>query len=156
MPANSLRTRRLRQPAIAPGGGLAIGIGVASRAANKEKAPAARPGLGWDLWSRFTRDDWTIKWETRLPAKLSTSRGRSAKPMRPIQSAHDSALHALHRGTHYTVASPIWAGFASPTGSLAAAGRRMVNTEPLPSSLVTVTSPPIMRASLRDLSLIHI
>src|SRR5258708_13347439 len=29
-------------------------------------------------------------------------------------------------------------------------GRRTVNTEPLPSSLVTVTSPPIMRASLRD------
>src|SRR5215831_14547556 len=31
----------------------------------------------------------------------------------------------------------------------APAGRRTVNTEPLPSSLVTVTSPPIMRASLR-------
>src|SRR5262249_59892623 len=28
-------------------------------------------------------------------------------------------------------------------------GRRTVNTEPLPGSLVTVTSPPIMRASLR-------
>src|SRR5262249_8746172 len=28
-------------------------------------------------------------------------------------------------------------------------GKRTVNTEPLPSSLVTVTSPPIMRASLR-------
>src|SRR5262249_58943453 len=28
-------------------------------------------------------------------------------------------------------------------------GRRTVNTEPLPCSLVTVTSPPIMRASLR-------
>jgi hypothetical protein len=26
-----------------------------------------------------------------------------------------------------------------------------VNTEPLPGSLVTVTSPPIMRASLREL-----
>src|SRR5262249_45051259 len=31
----------------------------------------------------------------------------------------------------------------------APAGRRTVNTEPLPGSLVTVTSPPIMRASLR-------
>ena len=30
----------------------------------------------------------------------------------------------------------------------ASLGRRTVNTEPLPSSLVTVTSPPIMRASL--------
>src|SRR5262245_22469652 len=31
----------------------------------------------------------------------------------------------------------------------APAGSRTVNTEPLPISLVTVTSPPIMRASLR-------
>ena len=31
----------------------------------------------------------------------------------------------------------------------AAAGRRTVKTEPFPGSLVTVTSPPIMRASLR-------
>src|SRR5215475_8366425 len=30
-----------------------------------------------------------------------------------------------------------------------APGRRTVNTEPLPGSLFTVTSPPIMRASLR-------
>src|SRR5262245_61182175 len=29
-------------------------------------------------------------------------------------------------------------------------GRRTVNTEPLPGSLATVTSPPIMRASLRE------
>ena len=28
-------------------------------------------------------------------------------------------------------------------------GRRAVNTDPLPGSLATVTSPPIMRASLR-------
>jgi hypothetical protein len=28
-------------------------------------------------------------------------------------------------------------------------GRRTVNTEPLPGALATVTSPPIMRASLR-------
>ena len=28
-------------------------------------------------------------------------------------------------------------------------GSRTVNTEPLPTSLVTITSPPIMRASLR-------
>src|SRR5215831_20099972 len=30
-------------------------------------------------------------------------------------------------------------------------GRRTANTEPLPGSLVTVTSPPIMRASLREM-----
>jgi hypothetical protein len=29
-------------------------------------------------------------------------------------------------------------------------GKSTVNTEPLPGSLATVTSPPIMRASLRD------
>ena len=42
---------------------------------------------------------------------------------------------------------------ARPAGNLTGftlyAGRRTVNTEPLPGSLVTVTSPPIMRASLR-------
>src|SRR5262249_50645669 len=31
-------------------------------------------------------------------------------------------------------------------------GRRTVNTDPLPGSLVTVTSPPIMRASLREIA----
>jgi hypothetical protein len=31
-------------------------------------------------------------------------------------------------------------------------GRRTVKTEPLPGSLVTVTSPPIMRASLRAMA----
>ena len=34
----------------------------------------------------------------------------------------------------------------------APAGRRTVKTEPLPGSLVTVTSPPIMRASLREMA----
>jgi hypothetical protein len=34
--------------------------------------------------------------------------------------------------------------------AVAPPGRRTVNTEPLPGSLVTVTSPPIMRASLRE------
>jgi hypothetical protein len=29
-------------------------------------------------------------------------------------------------------------------------GKRTVNTEPLPGSLVTVTAPPIMHASLRE------
>jgi hypothetical protein len=32
------------------------------------------------------------------------------------------------------------------------AGKRTVNTEPLPDSLATVTSPPIMRASLREMA----
>ena len=33
--------------------------------------------------------------------------------------------------------------------SVAPTGRRTIKPEPLPGSLVTVTSPPIMRASLR-------
>ena len=33
---------------------------------------------------------------------------------------------------------------------LASPGSRTVKTEPLPGSLATVTSPPIMRASLRE------
>ena len=41
------------------------------------------------------------------------------------------------------VANPIQAQDGAPPG------RRTVNTEPLPGSLATVTSPPIMRASLR-------
>src|SRR5215467_1381874 len=35
---------------------------------------------------------------------------------------------------------------------VASAGRRTINTDPLPGSLVTVTSPPIMRASLREMA----
>jgi hypothetical protein len=31
-------------------------------------------------------------------------------------------------------------------------GKRTVKTEPLPASLATVTSPPIMRASLREIA----
>src|SRR5262249_24606727 len=35
---------------------------------------------------------------------------------------------------------------------VASLGSRTVNTEPFPGSLVTVTSPPIMRASLREMA----
>jgi len=45
------------------------------------------------------------------------------------------------------------AGAAADDGcfdyGVAPLGRRTVNTEPLPRSLVTVTSPPIMRASFK-------
>jgi hypothetical protein len=57
------------------------------------------------------------------------------------------------QASRYSV--PMRAGSTSRTNSLEAAGaavpagRRMVNTDPLPTSLVTVTSPPIMRQSLR-------
>src|SRR5262245_49136589 len=40
---------------------------------------------------------------------------------------------------------PLWRVYV-----FAPPGRRTVNTEPLPGSLATVTSPPIMRASLRE------
>jgi hypothetical protein len=61
----------------------------------------------------------------------------------------------LHRNEYRVRAeSPEWncVGHDAPSpGALwqVPAGRRTVNTEPLPASLVTVTSPPIMRASLR-------
>jgi hypothetical protein len=50
--------------------------------------------------------------------------------------------------------APKWSAYVSKHEvrhfyGVAPAGRRTVNTEPLPGSLVTVTSPPIMRASLR-------
>src|SRR2546430_15829406 len=48
---------------------------------------------------------------------------------------------------------PCCAGVSASVASLATPpGRRTVNTEPLPGSLVTVTSPPIMRASLREMA----
>ena len=43
-------------------------------------------------------------------------------------------------------------GICGFSGMSAPAGRRTVNTDPLPGSLVTVTSPPIMRASLREMA----
>src|SRR5262245_25925357 len=42
---------------------------------------------------------------------------------------------------------PLWRVYV-----FAPPGRRTVNTEPLPGSLATVTSPPIMRASLREMA----
>src|SRR5262245_17374811 len=42
--------------------------------------------------------------------------------------------------------------FGSPGATSLHRGRRTVNTEPLPGSLATVTSPPIMRASLREMA----
>jgi hypothetical protein len=42
-------------------------------------------------------------------------------------------------------------GSGERQGLVAPAGRRTVNIDPLPGSLVTVTSPPIMRASLREM-----
>src|SRR6516165_9018861 len=61
---------------------------------------------------------------------------------------HDAASIPLSR----TLASPD-CGLMSSLEPLAGAptrpGRRTVKTEPLPGSLATVTSPPIMRASLR-------
>ena len=63
----------------------------------------------------------------------------------------------LHRGailahgfTDFLV-DLIRAGLATGQGAVPP-GRRTVNTEPLPGSLVTVTSPPIMRASLREMA----
>ena len=62
-------------------------------------------------------------------------------------------LDAENKLLRYSV--PMRAGSTSRTtpleaaGAAVPAGRRMVNTDPLLTSLVTVTSPPIMRQSLR-------
>src|SRR6266699_1624626 len=61
---------------------------------------------------------------------------------------HDAASIPLSRA----VASPpcgLVSSVEFVAGALTTPGRRTVKTEPLPGSLVTVTSPPIMRASLR-------
>ena len=56
----------------------------------------------------------------------------------------------IERGNAVLVASNRLA--IDDAGARAQPGRRTVNTEPLPCSLVTVTSPPIMRASLREMA----
>src|SRR5215472_2623052 len=58
------------------------------------------------------------------------------------------ALHGRQRGSARGQMQKITARkfHGAPPGS------RTVNTEPLPGSLVTVTSPPIMRASLREIA----
>src|SRR6266487_786210 len=60
---------------------------------------------------------------------------------------HDAASIPLSRA----VASPpcVMPSVEFVAGALTMPGRRTVKTEPFPGSLVTVTSPPIMRASLR-------
>jgi hypothetical protein len=64
-----------------------------------------------------------------------------------------SVMRGLVPRIHVLLAVPkAWMGGTSPTlrpQCGAPPGRCTVNTEPLPGSLVTVTSPPIMRASLR-------
>jgi putative tryptophan/tyrosine transport system substrate-binding protein len=63
----------------------------------------------------------------------------SATSILPVPLSYSGLVRAhRHDGSH--VRRP----------HVAAPGRRTVNTEPLPGSLVTVTSPPIMRASLRE------
>src|SRR5262249_57956777 len=61
---------------------------------------------------------------------------------------HDAASIPLSR----TAASPscgLVSSVECVAGAATAPGRRTVKTEPLPGSLATVTSPPIMPASLR-------
>jgi len=65
---------------------------------------------------------------------LGTPGGSFAFPQLPPMVQRVKESPRLSTGVDYGVAPP---------------GRRTVNTDPLPGSLVTVTSPPIMRASLR-------
>src|SRR4029077_20715119 len=69
-----------------------------------------------------------------------TGRLRYAGAPRPVP-LHHRAIRAQMKPGLYSSADEAWgSGHAPP-------GRRIVKVEPLPGSLVTVTSPPIMRAS---------
>jgi hypothetical protein len=70
---------------------------------------------------------------------LPGSMPRRSKAMQRAAQARHKSIRPLvgPRSARYGLS------FVSP-------GRRTVNTEPFPGSLATVTSPPIMRASLRE------
>src|SRR5262249_47769837 len=74
---------------------------------------------------------------TEKPSALSCS----AMSSRAVASSSTTSTQSLPGGR-----LPLVAAFATGSGP---AGSRTVNTEPLPGPLATVTSPPIMRASLR-------
>ena len=83
----------------------------------------------------------------RKSSPFSSMRSKAVEEYAPV-----SALvpDEIERGNAVLVASNRLA--IDDAGARAQPGRRTVNTEPLPCSLVTVTSPPIMRASLREMA----
>ena len=98
--------------------------------------------------------------QSSLPAGWLAFTGRELNPLdryKRFQIIHPPFLDLAWRKGSFIVASPSREGScdhlvgAAGYGVYVCAppGRRTVKAEPLPGSLVTVTSPPIMRASLR-------
>jgi hypothetical protein len=98
--------------------------------------------------------------QSSLPAGWLAFTGRELNPLdryKRFQTIHPPFLDLAWRKGSFIVASPSREGScdhlvgAAGYGVYVCAppGRRTVKAEPLPGSLVTVTSPPIMRASLR-------
>src|SRR5205823_14927945 len=81
----------------------------------------------------FTYVLWTFA--NRSCLRSNQSRQQQGRQHHAIKSQGHHAPSGIRKTECY--------GLAAPPGS------RTVNTDPLPSSLATVTSPPIMRASLR-------
>src|SRR6516164_5301333 len=77
-----------------------------------------------------------------------------ASPTPTAASCRDGCTEAIilaHGFTTDFVVDLICAGLATGQGAVPP-GMDTVKTEPLPGSLATVTSPPIMRASLREMA----
>src|SRR5262245_48910199 len=76
----------------------------------------------------------------RSPPQRIMSERRNHRSQKPSTGFCNKICH---KATYAVQQGCIWIYLLPPPG------RRTVNTEPLPNSLATVTSPPIMRASLR-------
>src|SRR5262245_5088803 len=92
-----------------------------------------------------------VSWQPP-PCPPSTVARRKSDTNRRLlpRRLHRGAILAHGFTTDFLV-DLICAGLATDQGAVPP-GSRTVNTEPLPGSLATVTSPPIMRASLREMA----
>src|SRR5262249_49634513 len=78
-------------------------------------------------------------------ARLRRQRGGAGRQMQKLPS-----VGKFHVEPPFTSFDHLVGAAGSGLYVFAPPGKRTGNTEPLPGSLVTVTSPPIMRASLRE------
>ena len=84
----------------------------------------------------------------RRASKRNAERRRALELLAASPDGCTEAIILAHGFTTDFLVDLICAGLATGQGAVPP-GRRTVKTEPLPGSLVTITSPPIMRASLR-------
>jgi hypothetical protein len=73
----------------------------------KEKAPAAKPGLSWDLWSGHgvTRDDRTV-----MDTRLSPQRAFFEQPAEAVTAATSAAQARKARQVGRLLCGYAWAG----------------------------------------------